>query len=96
MGANIAGIYGAQIFRQDDRPKYRRGFATGAAILAVAILLATVRYVDDIIQRRRAVNRELSGGSDDGENGKAVPIAEDIPATIEIGADQKPVVSKTT
>ncbi|KAF1347342.1 MFS general substrate transporter [Lizonia empirigonia] len=27
MGANIAGIYGAQIFREDDRPRYRRAFA---------------------------------------------------------------------
>jgi hypothetical protein len=25
MGANIAGIYGAQIFRSDDRLKYRSG-----------------------------------------------------------------------
>jgi hypothetical protein len=29
MGDNIAGIYiyGAQIFRQEDRPFYRRGFS---------------------------------------------------------------------
>ncbi len=53
MGANIAGIYGAQIFRSDDRPKYRRGFSINIAIISVAICLAVVRFVDDLIRRRR-------------------------------------------
>ncbi|KAK6362111.1 hypothetical protein TWF730_005808 [Orbilia blumenaviensis] len=96
MGANIAGIYGAQIFRSDDSPKYRRGFATGAAILAVAILLSTVRYIDDKIRRRKAANQEITaGGSDDGDNEKALPPAEDQVAPLEIGVDSKaPVASK--
>ncbi|KAF3925742.1 hypothetical protein ABW20_dc0100175 [Dactylellina cionopaga] len=94
MGANIAGIYGAQIFRQDDRPKYRRGFATGAAILAVAILLAVGRYIDDLIRRRKTANQEFSGGSDDGDNEKALPPAEDLPAPVEIGVDSKAVPSR--
>lgn len=54
MGANTAGIYGAQIFRQDDKPKYRRAFVIGIAVLAVGLLLAVVRYVSDIVERRRA------------------------------------------
>ncbi|EPS37655.1 hypothetical protein H072_8682 [Dactylellina haptotyla CBS 200.50] len=95
MGANIAGIYGAQIFRQDDRPKYRRGFATGAAILAVAIVLATIRYIDDVIRRRRTANQEFSAGSDDGDNEKPAPPAEDQPVPIEVGIDHKAVASKT-
>lgn len=57
MGANIAGIYGAQIFRKDDNPKYRRGFSIGIAVLAVAVFLATIRYVDDLWRRRRAAKK---------------------------------------
>jgi hypothetical protein len=56
MGANIAGIYGAQIFRQDDRPRYRRGFSINIAILAAGLFLAVVRYVSDVLVRRRARN----------------------------------------
>lgn len=77
MGANIAGIYGAQIFRQDDRPRYRRGFAINIGVLALGLSLAIIRYVDDRIQRRRKRNRvELEtadGGShDDNENEEGV------------------------
>ena len=53
MGGNIAGIYGAQIFRSDDRPLYNRGFAVNIAILVVGLLIATGRYVDDIIRRKK-------------------------------------------
>ena len=59
MGANIAGIYGAQIFRSDDRPRYRRAFSVACAVLAFGLALAIVRYVDDIIRRRRNA-RKLS------------------------------------
>lgn len=57
MGANIAGIYGAQLFRQDDRPRYRRGFAINIAIVAFGLGLAVIRYIDD---RRRKVRRRRS------------------------------------
>lgn len=53
MGANIAGIYGAQIFRADDKPLYRRGFSIGIGVLTFGLLLAAVRYIDDRIRRRR-------------------------------------------
>lgn len=53
MGANIAGIYGAQIFREDDKPRYRRAFSIACAILAFGLILALVRYVDDVIRKRR-------------------------------------------
>ncbi|KAL3589831.1 hypothetical protein FPOAC2_12012 [Fusarium poae] len=55
MFANIAGIAGAQIFRSDDAPKYRRGFSINIAILAVGLALAAVRYVDDKFWRREKV-----------------------------------------
>ncbi|KAK0657991.1 putative MFS transporter [Cercophora newfieldiana] len=53
MGANIAGIYGAQIFRSEDRPLYKRGFAINLAIISTAIVLALVRFIDDKIRRRK-------------------------------------------
>ncbi|KAM0712282.1 hypothetical protein Q7P37_011376 [Cladosporium fusiforme] len=57
MGANIAGIYGAQIFRQDDKPKYRRAFGIACAVLAFGIALAIFRYLDDLRRRRRNARR---------------------------------------
>ncbi|KAM0355197.1 hypothetical protein ACHAPU_001062 [Fusarium lateritium] len=55
MGANIAGIYGAQIFRSDDKPKYRRGFSINIAVLTVGLALAVLRFFDDKIWRRDKV-----------------------------------------
>jgi hypothetical protein len=55
MGANIAGIYGAQIFRSDDKPKYRRGFTINIVVLAVGLALAVLRFFDDKIWRRNKV-----------------------------------------
>lgn len=57
MGANIAGIYGAQIFRQDDKPKYRRAFSIACAVLAFGIALAIFRYLDDLRRRRSHARR---------------------------------------
>lgn len=59
MGANIAGIYGAQIFRSDDKPLYRRGFSVACAVLAVGLAIAVFRFVDDVIHRRRKRNQEI-------------------------------------
>ncbi len=69
MGANIAGIYGAQIFRQEDRPYYRVGFTINCAVLAAGLALAIVRFVDDLIRRRRSRNQlqQAEGNSSDGE-----------------------------
>lgn len=58
MGANIAGIYGAQIFRRDDRPKYRRAFSIACAILAFGTALAIFRFLDDFRRRRRNAKRK--------------------------------------
>lgn len=57
MGANIAGIYGAQIFRADDKPLYRRGFSIGIAVLSVGLFLSVVRYLDTWYRKRRAARR---------------------------------------
>lgn len=49
MGANTAGIYGAQIFRSDDAPRYRRAFVIGIAVLAVGTAAALLRKIDEIL-----------------------------------------------
>lgn len=63
MGANTAGIYGAQIFRADDKPRYRRGFSINIAVLSVGVALAVVRFIDQLRTRRRAVEEEATTAS---------------------------------
>jgi hypothetical protein len=58
MGANIGGIYGAQLFRADDRPRYRRGFSIGCAIIAFGVACATLRYIIGDVMRRRKDQRQ--------------------------------------
>lgn len=58
MGANIAGIYGAQIYRSDDAPLYRRGFAINIAVLSAGLALGTFRYLDERFRGRRGAIRE--------------------------------------
>lgn len=40
MAANAAGIYGAQLFRSDDRPRYHRALSIDVAIIAIALAAA--------------------------------------------------------
>ncbi|KAH6633831.1 major facilitator superfamily domain-containing protein [Chaetomium sp. MPI-SDFR-AT-0129] len=58
MGANIAGIYGAQIFREEDKPFYRRGFTINIAVLASGLALGIIRYVYDDVRKRRNPRQE--------------------------------------
>ncbi|PKS05148.1 hypothetical protein jhhlp_008515 [Lomentospora prolificans] len=53
MSANIAAIYGAQIFQADDKPLYRRAFSLNIGLLALAMLLAAARYGHEQWQRYR-------------------------------------------
>ncbi|SPO01844.1 related to nicotinamide mononucleotide permease [Cephalotrichum gorgonifer] len=77
MGANIAGIYGAQIFRSDDKPRYRRGFSINIGVLTLGLTLAIIRYADDWIRRRRNRNRlEVTPVGDDSENGNGNEVSE--------------------
>lgn len=76
MGANIAGIYGAQIFRRDDRPRYRRGFAVACAVLAVGLAIAIGRYIEDKILRRRKARQVEETSSTEGETPAFLPTDE--------------------
>lgn len=106
MGANIAGIYGAQIFRQDDRPRYRRAFSVACAILAFGLGLAIIRYIDDIWHRRRNARKDSNIPSSENDNTsqddvsadkeKAItaPPSDDQAGPILYGEDMKPAVSQ--
>jgi hypothetical protein len=91
MGANIAGIYGAQIFRQDDRPRYRRGFSINISVLTVGLSLAAFRFVDDLLRRRRN-SRQLQNGSvgeHDEDKHEAAPPSDAQPQVTLIESDLK-------
>lgn len=103
MGANIAGIYGAQIFRQDDRPRYRRAFSIACAVLAFGLLLAIIRWGYDIIMRRRNGGKKASivaAGSDsdrtsqDFEKEAAAPPADGQPLPVVLGDGHRLSVSQ--
>lgn len=93
MGANIAGIYGAQIFRADDNPRYRRAFAVAAAVLAFGLVVAIVRYVDDKVRRRRKVQQVDDLSSSDGEAPTFLPTDEQ-PAPIVDGRKPSLTIGK--
>lgn len=82
-GANAAGIYGAQIFREDDEPRYRRAFSVACAILALGLLLAAGRFVDDVRRkvRQRTGGKPGSVGSEE-ETAATIPPSEDLPGPI--------------
>lgn len=82
MGANIAGIYGAQIFRSDDKPRYRRAFAVACAILAFGLLVAIIRYVDDKIKKRRKARQIEDASSVDSDHSVPLPPSQVTPTPV--------------
>lgn len=91
MGANIAGIYGAQILRSDDSPLYRRGFTINCALLSLAIVLSLIRFVDDRIRRKKnpqlGDSVEQGSNSDDGSAGEK--IAHAAARTVQVKVDDE-------
>lgn len=63
-GANLAGVYGAQLYRSDDRPRYKRAFAVSLAVIAAGLTFAIVRLVDEKLVRGRK-RREEDSTSDE-------------------------------
>jgi hypothetical protein len=106
MGANIAGIYGAQIFREDDKPRYRRAFSVACAILAFGLALAILRYVSDVYSRRRNARKASDTSSSGTENFShedgladkekviSAPPSDDQAGPILLGESSSPVVSQ--
>lgn len=85
MGANIAGIYGAQIFRADDKPKYRRGFSIACAVLAVGLALAVFRWLDQKLRGRKtkaAISERSSSDAENFDEKVAAPSSSDLPPPI--------------
>ena len=89
MGANIAGIYGAQIFRKDDRPLYRRGFSVAIAVLCVGFVLTMGRWLDDKRkqrQRKREENQLQGTSSSSADSNTEVGAKEVSPVELKSGA----------
>lgn len=72
MGANIAGIHGAQIFRADDRPRYRRAFNVNIAVLVFSVLLAVLRFLDEKFRRKKVKDTLPEPGSESERYGDSV------------------------
>lgn len=96
MGANTAGIYGAQIFRQEDKPRYRKGFSINIAVLAVGVSLVIVRFIDDRLRRRRSIKQvqtESAGEHiwQDEDKHPAARVSDVQPQTVLVDGNLKPV-----
>jgi len=57
MSANCAGIYGAQIMRADDSPRYHRGFLVMVVIISAALLSGLFQWAADVIIARKKASR---------------------------------------
>ncbi|KAI5195570.1 putative MFS transporter [Aureobasidium subglaciale] len=86
MGANIAGIYGAQIYQASDKPRYRTAFNVSISVLAAGLALAVIRFLDDKLRRKKVKNQvsESETGSEAYSDGvlKAAAPADEQPQPI--------------
>lgn len=100
MGANIAGIYGAQLYREDDEPRFRRAFSICIAVLSLGTLLAAIRKIDEILTRRRngsAVQSESSPEDTEVYEELKPPAGSDaMPQPNHIGIENRAVVVQET
>ena len=53
MSANLAQIAGAQIFRTEDAPRYRRAFVAVSVLAASSFLLCSAQCAQYVLNRRR-------------------------------------------
>lgn len=95
IGANIAGIWGAQLYRSDDKPRYRRAFTICIGVLAFGVILAVIRRIDEHFRKRKGGQAAVTNSSNDNEmyqDLKALP-SDLVPQPAHVGSDQKPVMS---
>ncbi|KAI9897947.1 hypothetical protein N3K66_006307 [Trichothecium roseum] len=85
-GANVAGIYGAQIFRSDDSPLYRRGFGVNIGVLTLGVALAVVRFADDRFFGKRV--RDEPAAEEEGERERQKGSEEESAGSDEKGQQQ--------
>lgn len=97
MGANTAGIYGAQIFRSEDAPRYRRAFVIALSVIAFGLVLAIIRKLDERRNGRtgkgKNVDAETESEHSTFEDIKALPANPPAPAVVPVGG--KPVINST-
>lgn len=94
-GANTAGIYGAQIFREDDEPRYRRAFSVACAILAFGLSLAVFRFIDDVRHKvRQRTNQKPESVNSEEEGATTVMPSDDLPAPVVSDGDRSVSVSQ--
>ena len=53
MGANLAGIIGAQLFRQEDRPYYPKGWMAILILITFALVASGLANLQYIILNRK-------------------------------------------
>lgn len=76
MAANAAGIYAAQLFRSDDKPRYHRALSIDVAILVLSLVSAVslalyYRYKTKKEAREEDARAIISPASSD--DGKETP-----------------------
>lgn len=100
-----AGIYGAQLYRSDDEPRYRRAFSICIAAITLGVMLAVIRKVDEILIRRRNGGRLETDSTaerepevyDDLKPAPAAPTPNNaVPSPSFVAGDVKPVVAAET
>jgi hypothetical protein len=62
MAANMAGIYANQLFRADDKPRYRRGLSVNVALLVGALGFAVFQGLFIWHKKKRAQRQEETRG----------------------------------
>ena len=64
MSANMSGIAGAQLFRADDAPLYRRGFMVCVILICIAWGTAILQGVQYYITRKRQIRKLHDAGTE--------------------------------
>lgn len=105
INTNLYFQYGAQLYRSDDEPRYRRAFSICIAALSLGVILAIIRKVDEIFIRRRnggkletdsTVEREPEMYDDLKPAPTAPAPSNSIPQPTHVTGDIKPILPSET